>query len=257
VVGGPSIVIGRSKNATIRVIHPLVSREHCRIDLRAEGIFIEDLGSANGTHVNGRPTKGPTRVVRGDKITLGRDGAEIVLKRAEHEKKDLLDPEEGDLATMLVGDPRAKNIDARITLGHDANERRTVEVPGEGEGEPPTPTPAEIVEEPETAAASGTGAIDMLEPLPSVVAERPQTLQPLASDIVAEPPEEPPPEPGPGPGTVPVDIPDVQPLTTSQVPPHGPRKFGAGFAVGIALGLAIAVALAVLLDLPARLGSRG
>ena len=48
-----------------------MSRWHARIVLAAAGATIEDLGSKNGTYLNGRRVSGPATVVNGDAISLG------------------------------------------------------------------------------------------------------------------------------------------------------------------------------------------
>ena len=64
------IVVGRSRSAQLRVVDDGISRTHCRLLRRGDAIIIEDLGSTNGTVVNG------TKVARaelaaGDRIQLG------------------------------------------------------------------------------------------------------------------------------------------------------------------------------------------
>lgn len=63
--------IGRSKSSDIIVSDPTVSRNHCVLLRRSEGWFITDTGSMAGTYVNGVKTKGRTRVLIDDTITIG------------------------------------------------------------------------------------------------------------------------------------------------------------------------------------------
>ena len=49
----PVISIGRSVDNDIRLANTLVSRHHCRIELVGDAVWALDLGSANGTRVNG------------------------------------------------------------------------------------------------------------------------------------------------------------------------------------------------------------
>ncbi len=46
-------ILGRDENADIVIPAPIVSRRHARITLRDNRYWIEDLGSANGTFING------------------------------------------------------------------------------------------------------------------------------------------------------------------------------------------------------------
>jgi S-DNA-T family DNA segregation ATPase FtsK/SpoIIIE len=64
-------VIGRSSRCGLRVDDPLASRRHARLLVSKRRIAIEDLGSANGLYLNGRPVDGLARLRGGDVITLG------------------------------------------------------------------------------------------------------------------------------------------------------------------------------------------
>ena len=64
-------IIGRAQDAAIRIDAGGVSRRHARIVVTGEAAHVEDLGSKNGTHVDGEPVTG-TRLLRdGDEIRVG------------------------------------------------------------------------------------------------------------------------------------------------------------------------------------------
>jgi serine phosphatase RsbU (regulator of sigma subunit) len=65
------IVIGRSRTADLMVEDASVSRRHAALKVSHGEWFIEDLGSENGTYVNGRRVTRPTCVKAGDQLTLG------------------------------------------------------------------------------------------------------------------------------------------------------------------------------------------
>jgi phosphoserine phosphatase RsbU/P len=67
---GDSLVIGRAAGCDLALADPFLSRQHSRFFRRGERLFVEDLGSRNGTHVNGRPVHGPTEVGPGDAIQI-------------------------------------------------------------------------------------------------------------------------------------------------------------------------------------------
>ncbi len=67
------VILGRSRAAGIRVDLPAVSRRHARVFGGAEGWRIEDLGSRNGTRVNGRSIREPVVLHDGDEIVLGEE----------------------------------------------------------------------------------------------------------------------------------------------------------------------------------------
>ena len=52
--GPANCVMGRSRSCGLRLPgDPTVSRQHCIIEIEPRGAWIQDLGSLNGTHVNG------------------------------------------------------------------------------------------------------------------------------------------------------------------------------------------------------------
>ena len=72
--------LGRATGAQFIVDHPLVSRVHCRVTASADGsLVVEDLGSTNGTEVNGHRMTGATRLAAGDVLTVGRVTLTVVV----------------------------------------------------------------------------------------------------------------------------------------------------------------------------------
>jgi DNA-binding winged helix-turn-helix (wHTH) protein len=66
-----SNVVGRSEDAEIPIVAPGVSRRHARIIVRGGEATLEDLGSKNGTHLNGRRVSTPCVLTHGDRIQFG------------------------------------------------------------------------------------------------------------------------------------------------------------------------------------------
>lgn len=71
------ITIGRSPKAFLRLSGDGVSRLHARLFRRDEATYVEDLGSTNGTFVNGTRVGAPLALSDGDKIQIG---ASFLLK---------------------------------------------------------------------------------------------------------------------------------------------------------------------------------
>jgi len=67
---GP-MILGRHASCDIQLPDRQVSREHARIFYTTNGFFMEDLGSKNGTHVNGKLLKRPVPLNDGDMIQIG------------------------------------------------------------------------------------------------------------------------------------------------------------------------------------------
>jgi pSer/pThr/pTyr-binding forkhead associated (FHA) protein len=64
------LVLGR-ENADVLLVDDQISRNHARVRPVPGGLEIEDLGSLNGTWVNGSRIATPTLVTRGDAVRLG------------------------------------------------------------------------------------------------------------------------------------------------------------------------------------------
>lgn len=67
----PEIVLGRDLANDIVVTDAEVSRRHARIFLKGDNYVLEDLGSTNGTFVNGQRLTGPYILQPGEYINLG------------------------------------------------------------------------------------------------------------------------------------------------------------------------------------------
>jgi DNA-binding winged helix-turn-helix (wHTH) protein len=75
-IQGPNI-IGRTAEAEICIDRTEVSRCHARIFVAGTTATIEDLGSKNGTYVNGERLEQPTLLNNGDEIWIGRSVARL------------------------------------------------------------------------------------------------------------------------------------------------------------------------------------
>ncbi len=68
---GNTVTIGRVPSCDLALNHPQVSREHARLFRRGASYWLEDLGSANGTLLNGERVGEPVALRPGSKILLG------------------------------------------------------------------------------------------------------------------------------------------------------------------------------------------
>ena len=73
-------LLGRSPECLIVLPSERVSREHAVVRRIHCGLEIEDLGSRNGTWVNGSRIRRATVLQQGDEVQLGDDVLEVVLK---------------------------------------------------------------------------------------------------------------------------------------------------------------------------------
>jgi DNA-binding winged helix-turn-helix (wHTH) protein len=64
-------LIGREPSCGVWLDESGVSRRHARLEVDGDRASLEDLGSKNGTWVNGDPVKGLRRLAGGDKVQIG------------------------------------------------------------------------------------------------------------------------------------------------------------------------------------------
>ena len=83
VVDKPEFVIGKKQSVVDGVVsfNKLISRVHCKIVLKQQQYYIEDLKSANGTYVNNvrlQPNV-PTRIKHGDIVRMANSNFQVVI----------------------------------------------------------------------------------------------------------------------------------------------------------------------------------
>ncbi len=72
-----AVVLGRSPEADIVIEDPYASEFHLRINAKEGRLVLSDLGSTNGTYVNGRRVSTPVDLRRGDALQIGKTVMEV------------------------------------------------------------------------------------------------------------------------------------------------------------------------------------
>jgi pSer/pThr/pTyr-binding forkhead associated (FHA) protein len=80
IVGSGGATLGRSRQSDVVVDDPNVSRTHAELRPRGGSWVLTDLGSTNGSSVNGRRIDAPTVVKHGDEIELGSASMRLELQ---------------------------------------------------------------------------------------------------------------------------------------------------------------------------------
>jgi len=111
-----SWVIGSGLDCDVVVDSPLVSARHCQLTQIPEGFVLDDLGSTNGTYVDGVRIASPARVTPGESITLGKtllmpwpSGVVSFVRIGRVEDNDI-----------VVDDPRVSGRHARLIVVVDS-----------------------------------------------------------------------------------------------------------------------------------------
>ena len=71
-------VIGRSRSAAVQIAESTVSRQHAVFVVEPGKVRLKDLGSSNGTYVNGKRVDGSIGLSDGDRVVVGE--AELVVR---------------------------------------------------------------------------------------------------------------------------------------------------------------------------------
>ena len=100
IVADKQIIVGRSSDLDMVLVEDMVSRKHARIAMQGDQIWIEDLGSTNGTFVNGEKIK-RARLKEGDRVLIGTS----ILK-------------------LIAGDGSGDSTDAKVQLENVAAARK-------------------------------------------------------------------------------------------------------------------------------------
>ena len=82
------VLIGRGSTPDFAIFDPSVSRKHASLHRQGKTYYLSDLGSGNGTALNGNRITGPTAVADGDRIRLGDVVVRFSLPEAPTEYDD-------------------------------------------------------------------------------------------------------------------------------------------------------------------------
>ena len=130
---GPKFLVGRDRSCHLRLGSAMVSKQHAAIELRDRKVFVSDLGSTNGTIVNGRMLRtAGVEVQDGDRIQIGPVVATLVA-RAES-------GQDGKVEEIVAG---WMHGDGDASHPYHGESQRTLSLPATGD--PPSDAPEERI----------------------------------------------------------------------------------------------------------------
>lgn len=103
-------ILGRDRNTNITIMEDGVSRQHARLELSGENVFIQDLGSTNGTLVNGEKIQARVEISDGDKIQMG----DILMKFSYQDAIDV--SHHMSMREMAMKDPLTQVFNRRYFM---------------------------------------------------------------------------------------------------------------------------------------------
>jgi pSer/pThr/pTyr-binding forkhead associated (FHA) protein len=98
-IGAGVMTVGRQQDCQLRIASSQVSRKHCQIFEKKGLLLVKDLGSSNGTLVNGKRIADQRVLEPGDELTVG-----SVKFRIERQEETVLEPGTNPLSSPKAAD---------------------------------------------------------------------------------------------------------------------------------------------------------
>jgi pSer/pThr/pTyr-binding forkhead associated (FHA) protein len=108
------IIIGRGRESTLTLPHPLVSRQHCEIFEKEGRLFVKDLASLNGTYVNNHRIVGEHPLDPDQLLTLGNVTFRAIYTQRQSDNQMLLETQNVQSSTDTLSTPVDGGIRAEI-----------------------------------------------------------------------------------------------------------------------------------------------
>lgn len=131
IASGQTIVVGRAVSTDLPVYDPTVSRRHAELVHTAQGLTVRDLGSSNGTFVNGIRVA-EMRVRDGDVVTFGKVAFKLIeiLADAPPHAEAFTSPQSAPEATIIrqVPVPEVDSLEQQVARLSGETDRASSEI---------------------------------------------------------------------------------------------------------------------------------
>lgn len=115
---GKSVIIGRGKDADVTIDNAAISRHHARFEYRNGIYLLTDLGSLNGTFINGKKIEATVPLTESDMIEIGKFQITAETSTEQH----------GAIASLSTPD----DFDATVFVSAKKQDTKSALLPGEG-----------------------------------------------------------------------------------------------------------------------------
>ena len=105
-------LVGREEDCHLRPNSDLVSRHHCVFTVDDFSVRLRDLGSTNGTFVNGERLKGAVILKQGDRVLIGKLDFEVMLQDVSSASI----PASSVETVMIAGSPEASSASTQYAM---------------------------------------------------------------------------------------------------------------------------------------------
>lgn len=142
-------LIGRCSDCHLKIASTEVSRKHCLIRLTSDQVLVRDLGSANGTQVNGKTVAAETDVplTPGDRLSIGPLKFTVLFDQPARPPRPV---------SELVGDPKAAGKEVPLAVAQEILKKATA-LDAQREAVPVFAGPGSVAETAANGAFSAAG----------------------------------------------------------------------------------------------------
>ena len=119
---GETKTFGRGSQADITLSDVVVSRLHCRVRLEGGACYVRDMGSRNGTSVNGRVITDEARLADDDALGLGTELAEVRISPGARPGEDTAEPNPSSAPSVPVAGEEKPPARSEAEITHDGPE---------------------------------------------------------------------------------------------------------------------------------------
>jgi pSer/pThr/pTyr-binding forkhead associated (FHA) protein len=177
-------VIGRAKDCHLCAHSEEVSGHHCEILVQPNGVLVLDLGSRNGTFVDGRPIEGPCALYDGARLRVG--SLELLVEVSEAKWRRASEAVRGFSSQAAMSETASSTATSLSPSEQVAPEGKASLL--NPEGDPPSERfdVLEFLSEPPSEPATKPPPIDILAEIQQSAAEQAETVSPEKAPATKE-----------------------------------------------------------------------